>query len=232
MIQLYSYFRSSTAYRVRIALQLKGLAYDTIPVNLVKGEQSAPLYKDVNPMEAVPTLVHDGFTLSQSLAIIEYLDEIAPQPRLIAGNAQEKAYIRQLSSLIATDIHPLTNLRVLKHIAATFGADDEAKTVWYGRWARQGMLAFEELLRQNGRSGDYCLGGQVSMADLCLVPQMYNMRRYKLPVDDLPLCCRIEDHCLQQDAFQRAAPENQPDAPPDLERIHGGRPPYINPTHP
>lgn len=232
MIQLYSYFRSSTAYRVRIALNLKGLVYETVPVNLVKGEQSASTYKGVNPMEAVPTLVHDGFTLSQSLAIMEYLDDIAPQPPLIYGTPQEKSRIRQLASLIATDIHPLTNLRVLKHISATFGADDAAKNEWYGRWARQGMLAFEELLRKNGSSGDYCVGDQVSMADLCLIPQMYNMRRYKLQLDDLPLCRRIEENCLEQESFRLASPELQPDAPADLERIHGGPLPHAKPANP
>lgn len=221
MIRLYGYFRSSTSYRVRIALNLKGLPYETIPVSLAQGEQNAPAYQAINPMEAVPALMHDGFILTQSLAIMEYLDEIAPIPALIHGTAQEKAYIRQLASLISTDIHPLTNLRVLKYIATAFGADETAKAVWYARWARQGMLAFEALLRQNGCCGDFCRGDQVSMADLCLVPQMYNMRRYKLTVDDLPLCCRIEENCLQHDAFRRAAPEHQPDTPSNLERIHG-----------
>lgn len=221
MIRLYGYFRSSTSYRVRIALNLKGLAYETTSISLIKGEQHGPDYKNMNPMEAVPTLMHDGFTLTQSLAIMEYLDEIAPAPALIRGSAQDKAYTRQLCNLISTDIHPLTNLRVLKYLADSFSADEEEKNKWYERWARQGMLAFEALLTLSARSGSFCLGDRVSMADLCLVPQMYNMRRYKLMVDDLPQCRRIEENCLQIEAFRRAAPEHQPDTPPNLERIHG-----------
>lgn len=221
MMQLFSYFRSSTSYRIRIALNLKGLPYDIIPVNLVKAEQNAPEYKVVNPMEAVPALVHDGITLTQSLAIMEYLDDIAPAPPLVHGTPREKAYIRQISDIIATDIHPVTNLRVLKYLARDLGADDRAKTEWYGHWARKGMLAVEATLRQAGYAGDYALGNQLSMADLCIVPQMYNLRRYGLMVDDLPLCCGIEARCRTLPAFQRAAPEMQPDAPADLERIHG-----------
>lgn len=221
MMQLFSYFRSSTSYRIRIALNLKGLSYEVIPVNLVKAEQNAPAYRDINPMEAVPALVHDGVTLTQSLSIMEYLDDIAPVPLLVHGTPLEKAYIRQISDIIATDIHPVTNLRILKYLATDLGADDRVKTQWYGHWARKGMIAVEATLQQAGHAGDYALGDQVSMADLCIVPQMYNLRRYGLMVDDLPLCCRIEANCRALPAFQRAAPEMQPDAPADLERIHG-----------
>lgn len=221
MITLYSYFRSSTAYRVRIALHLKGLAFETIPVHLARGEQFNEMYRLINPMAAVPTLVHDDFTLTQSLAILEYLDQIAPEPALLHGNAQERAYIRQISMIFATDIHPLTNLRVLKHIGAEFGADEEARNNWYAHWAMDGMTAIETLLRDWGLCGKFVLGDKVSMADLCLVPQMYNMRRYNLPLNDLPLCRGIEENCMEIAAFQRAAPEAQADAPADLEPIHG-----------
>ncbi len=221
MIALYSYFRSSTAYRVRIALHMKGLAFETIPVHLAKGEQFHEMYRLINPMAAVPTLVHDNFTLTQSIAILEYLDQIEPEPTLLHGNAQERAYIRQISMNVATDIHPLTNLKVLKHLSEKFGVDEAGKNEWYAHWAMEGMVAIETLLRERGWYGKYVLGDRVSMADLCLVPQMYNLRRYRLPVQDLPLCRRIEENCMALAAFQRAAPEAQSDAPPDLEPIHG-----------
>lgn len=220
-IKLHSYFRSSTAYRARIALNLKGLAYEIIPVNLVKAEQNADAYKFINPMEAVPTLTHDGFVLTQSLAIMEYLDDIVPTPPLVHGTAQEKAYIRQVSDIIATDIHPVTNLRILKKLVSDFSATDAAKTKWYGDLAMKGIFAVEATLRQRGWSGNFVMGDRVSMADVCLVPQMYNLRRFNLPLDDLPLCRRIEAHCMKIEAFQNAAPEMQPDAPSDLEPIHG-----------
>lgn len=221
MIRLYSYYRSSTSYRVRIALNLKGLDYEVVPVHLVKGEQNEEKYKAVNPMEAVPTLVHDNFTLTQSLAIMEYLDDIVPQPALIFGTPEQKAYIRQLTAIISTDIHPVTNLRVLKYLASEFGADEQRKNEWYGYWARKGMLAVEATLRHRGWSGDFALDEHVSMADLAIVSQMYNLRRYHLKIDDLPLCRRIEEHCIQFEAFRQAAPEHQPDTPPSLEKIHG-----------
>lgn len=220
-MKLYGYFRSSTAYRTRIALNLKGLPYEQQSVSLIKGEQHSDDYKRLNPMQAVPTLVHDGKVLTQSLAIMEYLDDIKPEPALVYGDALQKAYIRQISYIISTDIHPVTNLRILKALAADFGADDQKKNEWYARWALMGMQAVEAVLREGGRVGAYACGDSVSMADLCIVPQMYNMRRYQLPLADLPLCCRIEENCRQLEAFRLAAPENQEDSPPDLERIHG-----------
>ncbi len=221
MMRLYSYFRSSTSYRTRMALNLKGVSYDILPVNLVKGEQNEDGYRAVNPMEAVPTLIHDDFVLTQSLAIMEYLDDVVPQPALIFGTAAQKAYIRQITAIVSTDIHPLTNLRVLKYLASDLDADEQTKNQWYGHWARKGMIAVEATLRHRGWSGLYALGDQVSMADLAIVSQMYNMRRFKLKVDDLPLCCHIEANCMKIDALRKAAPEHQPDAPSDLERIHG-----------
>lgn len=221
MMTLYSYYRSSTSYRVRMALNLKGLAYETVPVNLVKDEQFMDMYALINPMTAVPTLVHDDFTLTQSHAIMEYLDDTVPQPPLVFGNPQQRAYIRQIADIISTDIHPLTNLRILRYLGAHHGADEQGKQSWYAHWARKGMLAVETTLRQRGWAGDFALAGQVSMADIAIVSQMYNMRRYKLKIDDLPLCLRIEKTCMQIESFRAAAPEHQMDAPAGLEAIHG-----------
>lgn len=221
MMTLYSYFRSSTSYRVRMALNLKGLDYEIVPVNLTRDEQFQDMYALINPMTAVPTLVHDNFTLTQSLAIMEYLDDIVPQPALVYGSPEQKAYIRQISDIISTDIHPLTNLRVLKYLASAYEVDEQEKLAWYAHWARKGMVAVEAVLRHRGWSGDFALDDHISMADLAIVSQMYNMRRYNLQVDDLPLCRRIEETCLQLDAVRRAVPERQPDAPAELERIHG-----------
>ncbi len=226
MITLYSYYRSSTSYRVRMALNLKGLSYETVPVNLVKDEQFMDMYALINPMTAVPTLVHDDFTLTQSHAIMEYLDDIMPQPALVFGTPEQRAYIRQITDIISTDIHPLTNLRILRYLADNHGADEQGKMSWYAHWARKGMLAVEATLRHRGWSGDFALdvsdsGGHVSMADIAIVSQMYNMRRYKLKIDDLPLCLRIEKCCTQIEALRAAAPENQIDAPDGLEALHG-----------
>lgn len=221
MLKLHGYFRSSTSYRVRIALNLKGLDYETIPVNLLMAEHQGDGYRALNPMAAVPTLEHDGFILTQSLAIMEYLDDIAPTPPLVYGTPQQKAYIRQVSDIIATDIHPVTNLRILKKLVSDFSADEGQKTKWYADLALKGISAVEATLRQRGWSGDFVLGEQVSMADLCLVPQMYNLRRFDLPLEDLPICRRIEASCMKMKAFQDAAPEMQPDAPEDLPSIHG-----------
>lgn len=218
--KLYTYFRSSTAYRVRIALAMKGIAYDSVPVNLLKGEQKADMYTAINPQGRVPSLEHEGQTLTQSLAIMEYLDDVAP-PYLVFGDSLQKAYIRRLAQMIACDIHPVTNLNVLQYVTGTLGADDAAKTKWYADFANAGMAAFEAVLHAEGRSGKYCCGDQVSMADLCLVPQMYNMRRFGLDIESLPLCRAIEENLVALPAFQAAAPETQPDAPADLAPIHG-----------
>ncbi len=221
MITLYSYFRSSTSYRVRIALNLKGLDYQIVPVNIFKGEHHNDDYRAINPMMGVPALVHHDVVISQSLAIMEYLDSVTLDPPMVSGSALEKAYIRQVSQMIATDIHPLTNLKVLNTLRDEFGADETDRKLWYARWASAGVAAVEAVLRQRGLAGDFVLGDRVSMADACLIPQMYGLRRYQIPLDDYPLCRRIEAHCMGLEAFQQASPEMQPDAPDDLEQIHG-----------
>lgn len=224
-MKLYSYFRSSTAYRVRIALALKGIECDIVPVNLVAGDQRADQYRALNPSQAVPTLVDGDFVLTQSLAILAYLDEIAPEPPLLHGDAQQKCYQRQIALAISTDIHPLTNLHVLQHVDTL---SPDVRGDWYAHFARRGMLAVEKLLQQNKRAGQFVCGDQLSVADLCLVPQMYNMRRFNYDLSDYPLCRAIERNCLRLDAFQQAAPEMQADAPHDLSPIHGPHAPCLN----
>jgi maleylacetoacetate isomerase len=221
MLTLYSYFRSSSSYRVRIALALKNLDYETAPVHLVKGEQFAPEYMKLNPQGLVPCLIHDGAVIAQSMAIVEYLDDIAPEPKLVSGDPKQKAHIRRLAQLVACDIHPINNVRVLKYLQTDLGLPEEKKLQWYAHWAALGMTAFERILRDSPYTGGFCVGDNITMADLAVVSQLYNMRRYKVPLDDFPLCRRIEKNCVALPAFIKAAPETQPDAPKDLEPIHG-----------
>lgn len=220
-VTLYGYFRSSTSYRVRIALALKGVAYESVTVNLVKGEQRGADYLALNPQGRVPTLFHGGHILSQSLAIMEYLDDVAPEPPLVYGDAAQKAYIRRLSQMIACDAHPVTNLNVLQYLTHTLGVAEEQKTQWYRDFSLAALVGVEATLAAEGRAGQFCCGDRISMADLCLVPHMYNMRRFQIPLDAFPLCRGIEQRCVALPAFQAAAPETQPDAPADLPPIHG-----------
>lgn len=219
MIKLYSYYRSSSSYRVRIALNFKGLAYACHPVHLVKngGEQHAPEYKALNPQAQVPTLIDDGFVLTQSMAIMEYLEEKYPKPRLLPRDLQQRAYVRQLSLISVADIHPLNNLRVLNHLSGELRVTQEQKTAWYHKWIRIGFEAMETLLAKSPyHTGPYCCGDEVTMADMCLVPQVYNARRYEMPLKDYPLIAAIEENCLKLKAFRDASPEQQPDTPDDM----------------
>lgn len=210
-VKLYSYWRSSAAWRVRIALHLKGIEFETIPVHLLKdgGQQHTSEYRKVNPQGMVPTLEHDGQVITQSLAIMEYLDECWPEPPLIFGSALEKARIRQLALAAAADIHPLNNLRVLKYIVKELGADDEAKTTWYHHWLKEGFGPLEGIVDEHG---PYCVGRQASLADACLIPQLYNARRFAFDLEPYPRLRRIESACQELEAFQKASAENQPDA--------------------
>ncbi|KRE99927.1 maleylacetoacetate isomerase [Frateuria sp. Soil773] len=212
---LYGYWRSSAAYRVRIALNLKGLAYESRPVHLVRdgGEQHAPGYRALNPQELVPCLVDGGQALTQSLAIMEYLDETRPAPSLLPGDAAGRARVRALAQLVACDVHPLGNLRVLQYIGATFQADDAAKGAWSRHWIAEGFKALEAMLAGHPATGRFCHGDTPTLADACLVPQAYNAVRWKLPMDDYPTIRRILAACDELEAFRRAAPEAQPDAP-------------------
>jgi maleylacetoacetate isomerase len=212
---LYSYWRSSAAFRVRIALNLKGLRYETRAVHLLRegGEQHTPVYAMLNPQELVPTLVDGERVLTQSMAILEYLDETHPPPALLPVNATGRARVRALSQIIACDIHPIGNLRMLQWIESQFGANDEQKSVWARHWITTGFQALETMLAGSRETGRYCHGDTPGMADACLVPQVYNARRWKVPLGDYPTILRIDATCAGLEAFHNAMPEQQPDAP-------------------
>ncbi len=209
---LYSYFRSSAAYRVRIALNLKGLDHEIRPVHLVKGEQKDEAYRALNPQGLVPTLVHGERRIGQSGAILEYLEETWPEPALLPADPAARARVRQIANVVACDIHPLNNLRVLGYLKNVLEVDEAARSRWYAHWIREGFSALEELLSKNGETGAFCHGDRPGFADCFLVPQLYNARRFAVPIEDFPVIRRIEANCLALDAFRRAAPEAQPDA--------------------
>jgi maleylpyruvate isomerase len=213
-LKLYSYFRSSASYRVRIALNLKGLDYDTVPVHLVRdgGEQLQPAYRAVNPDAIVPTLVDGDDVLVQSLAIIEYLDETHPQPPLLPAKPADRAFVRSIALQLACEIHPLDNLRVLKYLKQTVGATDAVKDEWYRHWVAHGFGTLEARLASDARVGSFCFGDTPTLADLCLVPQVFNARRFKIDLSPYPTIVRLADHAVTLDAFHRAAPAQQPDA--------------------
>jgi len=210
-VKLYSFFRSSAAYRVRIALNLKGIGYDTASVHLVKdgGHNKLPEFRAVNPQMRVPVLVTPrGDVLIQSLAIIEYLEEMHPQPPLLPKDAVARAHVRGLAELIACDIHPLNNTSPLRYLKNRMGQEQSAIDAWYHHWVITGFAALEELIS----SGPYACGGEVTLADVCIVPQVYNARRLKVPLERFPKIVGVERACLALPAFDRARPENQPDA--------------------
>lgn len=214
MLQLYSYFRSSAAYRVRIALHLKGLPFEYIPVHLLKdgGQQNSPEYQRINPAKLVPALVDEGHAISQSLAIMEYLDETQPAPALLPRDALGRARVRALAQSIACEIHPLNNLRVLQYLEQDLKLDEAAKTTWYRHWITLGFTALETMLANNPHTGTFCHGDTPGLADCCLIPQIANARRFHTPLDAFPTILRIETSCLALDAFAKAAPQVQPDA--------------------
>ncbi|HTV84621.1 MAG TPA: maleylacetoacetate isomerase [Dyella sp.] len=211
---LYSYWRSSASYRVRIALNLKGLHYRTQAVHLVRdgGEQHGAAYAALNPQQLVPTLVDGERVLTQSMAIVEYLDETHPQPPLLPSDAPGRARVRELAQIVGCDIHPLGNLRVLQWLGNPFEAGDEQKGNWMRHWMAIGFQALEAMLASSPHTGHYCHGDTPSLADICLVPQVYNARRWKLPLGDYPTLLRIDAMCAAHAAFHAAAPEQQPDA--------------------
>jgi maleylacetoacetate isomerase len=210
-MKLYNYFRSSASFRVRIALELKGLAYDYLPVHLPKGEHKEPAYAAVSPAMLVPTLVTDGGEhLGQSMAIIEYLDETHPQPPLLPADPLARARVRALAQLIACEIHPLNNLRVLRYLVRDLKLEEEAKNVWYRHWVRDGLEAFERELARLPASR-FCYGDTPTLADCCLVPQIFNGRRFDVNFDGLPRTMAAFDACMALPAFQRAQPSSCPD---------------------
>jgi maleylacetoacetate isomerase len=213
-IELFSYWRSSAAYRVRIGLNLKGLPHQITPVHLVRegGEQHSAAYAALNPQELVPTLRHGDRVLQQSMAILEYLDEVFPATRLLPGDAQGRALVRALAQLVACDIHPLNNLRVMQYLERTLQASAEARTQWTLHWMAEGLAAMETLLAGHAATGTFCHGEQPGLADACLVPQLYNAHRFSLDLAPYPTLQRIEAACLALPAFDAARPENQIDA--------------------
>jgi maleylpyruvate isomerase len=211
-MKLYSYFRSSAAYRVRIALNLKGLAYEYVPIHLRQGEQRAEPYRTLNPQELVPVLSDARGTYTQSLAIIEYLDECHPQPPLLPPAPEARARVRAIALAIACDIHPLDNTRVLQYLTGPLGASEAAKNLWYRHWIDLGFRALEAQLARDPATGLFCHGATPTLADICLVPQLANARRLPVPLDAYPTLLRIEAACNALPAFAAAAPEQQPDA--------------------
>ena len=211
-MKLYTYFRSSAAFRVRIALNLKGLAYEPAFVHLAKGEHRAPAYGTLNAQALLPTLEDAAQRLTQSLSILEYLEETHPAVPLLPKDAPGRARVRSLALLIACEIHPLNNLRVLQHLKRTLGQNEDQINAWYRHWIADGMAKFEADLATGGTSGIFCHGDSPTMADCCLVPQIFNAQRYQCDTAPYPATMRIFAECMKLEAFDRAQPAKQPDA--------------------
>ena len=211
---LYDYWRSSASYRVRIALNLKGIEHDQHSVHLVRdgGQQNAQDYRARNPQGLVPTLATEAGNLSQSLAIIEYLEEIVPEPPLLPADPVARARVRSLAQLVACEIHPLDNLRVLQYLTGPMGLSDEQKMTWYRHWIQVGFTALEQRLEQESETGDFCHGNEPTLADLCLIPQVYNAERFDCDLSAFANIRRIAANGRALPAFEKSAPENQPDA--------------------
>ncbi len=207
-MKLYTYFRSSAAYRVRIALNLKGVAYDSLPINLLTGEQREEAYRAVNPQGRVPSLDIGTATLIQSPAILEYIDEVYPEPPLLPVGAVNRAKVRAIASLIGCDIHPLNNSGTIAYLKKRLGHDQAAADEWYAHWVREGFEAIEALLGP----GPYAFGARITLADVYLVPQVFNARRFNVSLDAYPKIAAVDEACSRHKAFQDAAPASQPDA--------------------
>ena len=210
-MKLHNYFRSSASFRVRIALNLKGLDFEYIPVHIARGDHRTGPYAAISADRLVPLLEDGGERFSQSMAIIEYLDETHPEPALLPRDPVARAHVRALTQSIACEIHPLNNLRVLKYLVKDLKLDEEAKNAWYRHWVRDGLLAFERQLAQYP-AGTYCWGDTPTLADCCLVPQIFNGRRFDCDFSGLPRTMAAFDACMEHEAFQRAQPSQAPDA--------------------
>lgn len=211
-LTLHNYFRSSTSVRVRAALNLKGLSYDYVPLSLLKGEQASAAHLALNPSGLVPTLVTPQGALPQSMAILEWLDEVHPEPPLLPHDPWGRARVRSLVQIVAADIHPVNNLRILKHLEAEFGVDAAGKAAWFRNWAAAGMKALETRLAGEPETGDFCHGDTVGLADLCLYAQVLNNARFEVDMSPYPVINRIHANCMAVPALKQAAPANQPDA--------------------
>jgi maleylpyruvate isomerase len=212
MLKLYGYFRSSASYRVRIALNMKGLDYEQASIHLAKGRQYAAEFSQVSPQNLVPVLEHDGERLYQSPAIIEYLDEKFPQPAFFPRDVLAKNRVRSLALISACEIHPLNNTRVLGYLTDTLKLTDEQKNAWYRHWVTLGFTALEKRLATESQTGRFCHGDRPGFADIVLVPQVANANRFKVDLDPFPVIRRINDACLALEPFKKAMPQNQPDA--------------------
>ena len=212
MLKLYGYFRSSASYRVRIALNMKGLDYEQVSIHLAKGRQYTPEFSQVSPQNLVPVLEHDGRRLYQSLAIVDYLDEKFPQPPFLPGDSMERNRVRSLALISACEIHPLNNTRVLAYLTDTLNLTDEQKTAWYRHWVTIGFTALEKRLSAEKETGQFCHGDTPGFADITLVPQVANANRFNVDLDAFPVIRRINESCLALEPFKRAMPQNQPDA--------------------
>ena len=210
-MRLYDYWRSSAAYRVRLALNFKGLAYEQVAVDLRKGAQREPAFLKINPQGLVPVLEDDGAVLTQSLPILNYLDERYPEPALLPKDLPGRCRSRAIAVAIACEMHPLNNTRTLNYLERELGLDEAARMAWYRHWIAEGFGPLETMIRAS--AGEFCVGDAPSLADVCLVPQVYNARRYDCDLGAYPTIRRIDDRCRRIEAFARAAPEQQPDAP-------------------
>jgi maleylacetoacetate isomerase len=204
---LHDYFRSSASYRVRIALNLKGIDYEQRPVNLAKGAQKSDAFHELNPQGFVPMLEIDGHRLTQSLAICNYLNSVVPDPPFMPANASDRAHVLGLALAVACDIHPLNNLRILKYLRGTLGVNEEAKDEWYRHWVTEGLAALEAMARPH--AGAFLFGDSPTLADICLVPQIYNARRFSVPLTDYPTLRRADETASAHAAFAAAHPDRQ-----------------------
>lgn len=209
---LYTFFRSSTSYRLRIALAYKRLSYAPHYVSLPKMQHRETAYRDLNPQGLVPLLIEDGHSYIQSLAIIEYLDEIHPAPPLMPKDPRDRAYVRAFSQIIGCDIHPVNNVRVLKRLQSQFGADEAATNAWYRHWIAEGLGALEQYVAREGRSRQFALGDAVTVADVCLVPQIFNAQRFGCALDTYPTLMGMFENCMKLPAFTETQPSTQADA--------------------
>ena len=213
MFKLFTYWRSSTAYRVRIAMNVKGLDYEPAYVSIPQMEHRSPEYTAINPQGLVPALLEDGRVVAQSLAILEFLEERSPRPALLPAGLHERAYVRALAQVIACEVHPLNNVRVLKYLDRTLALPEEGRLAWYRHWTADGLATYEAMLERWQLSGDFSCGDVISLADVCLVPQIYNARRYACPLEPYPRTMAIAARCEGMDPFIRAFPDTQADAP-------------------